>query len=105
MLKVVMETKLCEMQDPISEPSKSNGWLQASTSVLSGSGRVPQETAVSGSCQQALLGICNSVWVWCLHMGWILRWGSLWIVFPPKMIQSRKSSQMCPDAWVLVYSR
>jgi hypothetical protein len=26
---------------------------------------------------QALLGICNSVWVWCLYMGWITRWDSL----------------------------
>ena len=32
---------------------------------LSGSGR----QAISGSCQQVLLGICNSVWVWCLYMG------------------------------------
>ena len=32
-----------------------------------------QKTAVSGSCQQALLGISYSVWVWCLHLGWIPR--------------------------------
>jgi hypothetical protein len=31
----------------------------------SGSGRASQETAI----QQALLGISNSVWVWCLQMG------------------------------------
>jgi hypothetical protein len=37
----------------------------------SGSGRASQETAVSGFCQQALLGICNSVWVWCIHVRWI----------------------------------
>ena len=30
--------------------------------------------------QQALVGIHNSVWVWWLFMGWIPRWGSLWIV-------------------------
>ena len=30
---------------------------------LSGSGRASQETALSGSFQQALLGIHNSVWV------------------------------------------
>ena len=46
---------------------------------LSGTGRASQETAISGSCQQALLGICNSVWVWCLYIGWISRWGSLWM--------------------------
>jgi hypothetical protein len=27
-------------------------------------GRAFQETAKSGSCQQALIDICNSVWVW-----------------------------------------
>jgi hypothetical protein len=31
---------------------------------LSGSGRASQEPAISGSCQHALLGIHNSVWVW-----------------------------------------
>jgi hypothetical protein len=34
----------------------------------SGSIKATQETAVSGFCQQALLGISNSVWVWCLHV-------------------------------------
>ena len=48
---------------------------------LSGSDRASQETAISGSCQQALLGIQNSVWVWCLYMGWIPRWDSLWMAF------------------------
>jgi len=38
---------------------------------LSGSSRASQETAISGSCQQPLLGISNSVWVWCQCMGWI----------------------------------
>jgi hypothetical protein len=32
-----------------------------------GSGRASQETAIPGSCQQALLGISNSDWVWWLH--------------------------------------
>jgi hypothetical protein len=41
-----------------------------------------QERAMSGSCQQNLAAICNSVWVWWLYMGWIPGWGSLWIVFP-----------------------
>jgi hypothetical protein len=39
---------------------------------LSGTSRTSQETAKSGSCQQALVGIHNSVWVWWLYMGWIL---------------------------------
>jgi hypothetical protein len=48
---------------------------------LSGSGRASQGTAVSCSHQQAILGICNSVWVWCLHVGWIPRWGSHCMAF------------------------
>jgi hypothetical protein len=49
---------------------------------LSGSVRASQETAISGSYQQVLVGIHNSVWVWWLYMGWILRWDSLWMAFP-----------------------
>jgi hypothetical protein len=41
-----------------------------------------QETAISESCQQNLAGICNSVWVWWLFMGWTPEWGSLWMVLP-----------------------
>jgi hypothetical protein len=43
-------------------------------------GKASQETAISGSFQQNLAGICNSVWVWWLTMGWTLREGSLWMV-------------------------
>jgi hypothetical protein len=49
---------------------------------LPGSERPSQETVISGSCQQALFGIHNSIWDWCLYMGWILMWGSLWMAFP-----------------------
>ena len=49
---------------------------------LPGTWRASQETAISGSCQQNLVGICNRVWVWWLFMGWIARWGSLWMVIP-----------------------
>jgi len=49
---------------------------------LSGSGRVPQETAISSSCQQALPSIHNSIWVWQLYMGWIPRCDILWMAFP-----------------------
>jgi hypothetical protein len=45
-------------------------------------GRASQETAITGFCQQALVGIHNSVWVWWLYMGWIPRWGSLWMAYP-----------------------
>jgi hypothetical protein len=41
-----------------------------------------QETAISGSFQQNLAGICSSVWVWWLIMRWAPRWGSLWLVHP-----------------------
>ena len=49
---------------------------------MSGAGRASQETAISGSCQQARVGIHNSVWVWWLYMGWIPRWDSLWMAYP-----------------------
>jgi hypothetical protein len=42
----------------------------------SGSGTASQGIAIPGSCQHALFGISNSVWVWCLQMGWIPRWGN-----------------------------
>jgi hypothetical protein len=48
---------------------------------LSGSGRASPGTAIPGSCQQVFLGINNSVWVCWLHMGWITKWGSLWMAF------------------------
>jgi hypothetical protein len=47
---------------------------------LPGTGMASQETAISGSCQQNLASICNSVWVWWLFVGWILGWGSLWMI-------------------------
>jgi hypothetical protein len=45
-------------------------------------GITSQETALSGSYQQNLAGICNSVCIWWLIMGWTPRWGSLCMVFP-----------------------
>ena len=47
-----------------------------------GTSKAPQETAISGSCQQSLVGIRNSVCAWWFSMGWIPRWGSLWMVIP-----------------------
>jgi hypothetical protein len=44
------------------------------------------ERTMSGSCQPNLSGICNSVWVWWLYMGWIPGWSSLWIVFPSVLV-------------------
>jgi hypothetical protein len=42
----------------------------------------PLRKQISGSCQQALAGIHNCVWVWWLFMGWIPWWSSLWMVLP-----------------------
>jgi hypothetical protein len=47
---------------------------------LPGTGIASHETAISGCFQQNLAGICNTVWVWWLIMGWIPGWGSLWMV-------------------------
>jgi hypothetical protein len=47
-----------------------------------GTGIASQDIAISGSFQQNLVGICNGAWVWWLFMGWIPRWGSLWMVLP-----------------------
>ena len=45
-------------------------------------GKVPQETVISGSCQQALVSICHSVWFLWLFMGGVPKLGSLLIVIP-----------------------
>jgi hypothetical protein len=47
---------------------------------LPGTGIASHERDVSGSYQQNLAGICNSVWVRWVYMGWIPRWDSLWMV-------------------------
>ena len=47
---------------------------------LPGPGKASQETDISGSFQQNLAGICNSVCIWWLIMGWIHRWCNLWMV-------------------------
>ena len=49
---------------------------------LSGTGRDSQETAMSVSCQQALVGIHNSDWVWELYMRLVSRWDSHWMTVP-----------------------
>jgi hypothetical protein len=49
---------------------------------LPGTDIASQKIAISGSCQQNLASIFNSVWVWWLITGWIPWWGSLWIVHP-----------------------
>jgi hypothetical protein len=43
---------------------------------------VSQETAISGSFQQNLASVYNGVSVWRMIMGWIPRYGSLYMVHP-----------------------
>jgi hypothetical protein len=47
---------------------------------LPDTGIASYETVITGSLQQNLAGICSSVWVWWMIMGWIPRWGRLWIL-------------------------
>jgi hypothetical protein len=49
---------------------------------LPGTGIASKERAMSGSCQENLSSIRNSVWVWWLYMGWIPMWGRIWMVLP-----------------------
>ena len=65
--------------DPVLSPMV--GWKHP-FQYLSGTGRASQEAAISGSCQQSLIGMHTSVWIWWLYMGCIPKWGSLWMVFP-----------------------
>jgi hypothetical protein len=46
---------------------------------LPGTGIALHETAISESFEQNLAGICNSIWVWWLIMGWNSL-GSFWMV-------------------------
>jgi hypothetical protein len=62
---------------------------------LPGTGKASQETAISGSLQQNLAGICNSVCFWWLIMGWTPGCGSVWVVHPfvlaPKFVSATPS--------------
>jgi hypothetical protein len=74
----------------------------------SGSDTASQGTVIPGSCQPVLLGISTIVWVWCLHMDWIPRCGSLWMVFPsvsallldPAFLLNRNNSVLIILRWV-----
>ena len=52
--------------DPVLSPM--NDYEQPLLYLLC-TGGASQETAISGSCQQTLGGIQNSVWIWWLYMG------------------------------------
>jgi hypothetical protein len=49
---------------------------------LLGTGIASHKTAISRSFQENLAGICNSVYIWWLIMGWIPSWSSLRIIHP-----------------------
>jgi hypothetical protein len=66
---------------------------------LPGTGIASQETAISGSLQQNLAGICNSVWVWWLIMGWTPGWDSAWMVHP--IISAPNFVSLTPSMGVL----
>ena len=61
--------------------AQSDGWLQASSSILIRLWQSLSGDSYTRSCHQALLGISNSVWVCWLYMWWIPRWGNLWMAF------------------------
>jgi hypothetical protein len=62
---------------------------------LPGTGIASNETAIPGSFQHNIAGICNSVCVWWLIMGWTPGWGSLWMVYlfvlAPKFVSATPS--------------
>jgi hypothetical protein len=94
----VLVSSCCFSTYRVADPFSSLGTFSSSSTVnpvfhpiddcehpllyLSGSGIASQETAISGSFQQNLAGIRNSVCLWWMLMGWIPGWGSLWIVHP-----------------------
>jgi hypothetical protein len=49
---------------------------------MPGTGKASQETAISWSLQQNLAGVCNSVGIWWLIVGWTLMYRSFWMVHP-----------------------
>jgi hypothetical protein len=70
-----------------------------------GTGIASQESAISGSCQQNLAGICNCVCIWWLIMVWILGWGSLSMVVPslssPKFAEQNTDVRSYRDNYLL----
>jgi hypothetical protein len=48
---------------------------------MSSSGRDSQETTIPDFSEDTLPGIHNGVCIQWLYMGWIPRWGSLWMAF------------------------
>jgi hypothetical protein len=66
---------------------------------LPGTGIASHKTAMLGSFQQNLAGMCNSVFVWWLIMGWIPGWGSLWMVL--SFVLAPKFVSVTPSVGIL----
>jgi hypothetical protein len=62
------------IEDPVLHPMDG---CEHSLLYESGTGRASQETVISGSRQQALIGIHNGIWFWWLFMECIPRCGSV----------------------------
>jgi hypothetical protein len=92
----------CFIGDPVFHPIDD---CEHPLLYLPGTGIASQETAISGSCQQNLAGICNSVWGWCLFIEWIPRWGSLWMVLPSVSAPNFKKCYLLYIFWILALYR
>jgi hypothetical protein len=64
-----------------------------------GTGIASQETAILGSSQQNLVGICNSVWVWWLFMG------QIFVVLPSVLVLNFVSETPSMDILLPVLRR
>ena len=90
----VLSSRYCSSYGAVSSfspsPNSSIGIFRLSLMVgckclhlyWSGASRTSQETAISGSFHQALLGIRNSMAVCCQQVGKVPKWGWLWMAFP-----------------------
>jgi hypothetical protein len=78
-LQIPSAPSVIPLTPPLRPHAQSEGWLQAFTSLL-----VRVWKSLSGDSYIRLLSEItswhrNCVWVWWLHMGWISKWGSLWM--------------------------
>jgi hypothetical protein len=66
---------------PLGSPC-SVQWLAASISICIGQAlpELLRRQLYQASVSKDFLS--STLWVWCLQMGWFIRWGSLWMAFP-----------------------
>jgi hypothetical protein len=65
---------------PLENPDSSVQWLATSFCQCICQA-LAEHLRKQGSCQQALPVSHSCIPVWWLYMGWIPRWGSLWMTF------------------------